>query len=129
MPAMQLILPALAYFVSLVFVSPIMAASDRREEWEKVLRAAKQEGRVVLYTYPGQELVFQEFQKKFPDIKLVEVSVRGSEKVTRILSERRAGKYLADVLIGGVGSAQSGLLKTGLLDPIKPALMCSLKFW
>ena len=93
MPAMQLILPALAYFVSLVFVSPIIAASDGREEWEKVLRAAKQEGRVVLYTFPGQELVFQEFQKKFPDIKLVEVSVRGSERVSRIVSERRAGKY------------------------------------
>jgi iron(III) transport system substrate-binding protein len=49
--------------------------------------------------------------------------VRGSERVTRILAERRAGKYLGDILIGGVGSAQSGLLKTGLLDPIKPALM------
>jgi iron(III) transport system substrate-binding protein len=105
----------------LVFAFPLMAASDG--EWEKVLRAGKQEGRVVLYTFPGQEQVFQEFQKKFPDIKPVEVSVRGSERVTRILSERRAGKYLADILIGGVGSAQSGLLKMGLLDPIKPALI------
>jgi len=53
----------------------------------------------------------------------VEVSVRGSERISRILSERRAGKYLADILIGGAGSAQSGLLKSGLLDPIKPALV------
>ena len=113
----------LAYFLFLALPLPIMAASDGREEWEKVLRAGKQEGRVVLYTFPGQELVFQEFQKTFPDIKLVEVSVRGSERVTRIVSERRAGKYLADILIGGVGSAQSGLLKAGLLDPIKPALI------
>jgi len=120
---MKLILHGLAYLLSLVFTFPVIAASDGREEWEKVLRAAKQEGTLVLYTFPGQELVFQEFQKKFPDIKLVEVSVRGSERVTRIVSERRAGKYLADILIGGVGSAQSGLLKTGLLDPIKPALI------
>ena len=105
-----------------------MAASDGREEWEKILRAGKQEGRVVLYTFPGQELVFQEFQKNFPVIKVVEVSVRGSERVKRIVSERRAGRFLADILIGGVGSAQSGLLKTGLLDPIKPGLILP-KFW
>jgi iron(III) transport system substrate-binding protein len=123
MRAMKLILHGLAYLLSLVFTFPVIAASDGREEWEKVLRAAKQEGTLVLYTFPGQELVFQEFQKKFPDIKLVEVSVRGSERVARIVSERRAGKYLADILIGGVGSAQSGLLKTGLLDPLKPALI------
>ena len=123
MHAMKLFITILTYFLFIALAFPIMAASDGREEWEKVLRAGKQEGKVVLYTYPGQELVFQEFQKNFPDIKLVEVSVRGSERVTRILSERRAGKYLADILIGGVGSAQSGLLKTGLLDPIKPALI------
>ena len=99
------------------------AGPDWREGWEKTLRAAKQEGRLVIYTFPGQELLFQEFQKNFPDIRLVEVSVRGSERVTRIMSERRAGKYLADILIGGAGSAQSGLLKSGLLDPLKPALL------
>ena len=62
---MKLILHALACLLSLVFTLPVIAAADGREEWDKVLRAAKQEGRVVLYTFPGQELVFQEFQKKF----------------------------------------------------------------
>ena len=120
---MSLFITILTYFLLLVLPFLVMAASDGRERWEKMLRAGKQEGRLVLYTFPGQELVFQEFQKTFPDIKLVEVSVRGSERVTRILSERRVGKYLADILIGGVGSAQSGLVKTGLLDPIKAALI------
>jgi iron(III) transport system substrate-binding protein len=123
--------------VSLLLSSAAPAAhagSDWRDEWEKILRAGKQEGSLTIYTFPGQELVFQDFQKSFPDIKVVEVTVRGSERVTRILSERRAGKYLADVLIGGVGSAQSGLLKSGLLDPIKPALILpevldSSKWW
>jgi iron(III) transport system substrate-binding protein len=123
MRAMKLGLSILAYFLLLTIALPIMAAGNWREEWEKVLVTSKQEGRLVLYTFPGQELVFQEFQKNFPDIKLVEVSVRGSERVTRIVSERRAGKYLADILIGGAGSAQSGLLKAGLLDPIKPSLI------
>ncbi|MGH7772594.1 MAG: ABC transporter substrate-binding protein [Candidatus Binatia bacterium] len=97
--------------------------ADWREEWDKAIRAGKQEGNVVIYTFPGQEHLFQEFQKKFSEIKLVEVTVRGSERVTRIVAERRAGKYLADLLIGGVGSAYAGLFKSGLLDPIKPALI------
>src|SRR2546428_11935591 len=101
----------LTYLLLLVVAFPVMAASDGREEWEKVLRAAKQEGRVVLYTFPGQELVFQEFQKKFPDIKLVEVSVRGSERVTRIVSERRGGKKLVDNLLRGVGAGQGRVLQ------------------
>ena len=97
--------------------------ADWSEEWDGSLRAARQEGSVVIYTFPGQETWFQQFQKRFPEIRLVEVTVRGSDRVARILAERRAGKYLGDLLIGGVGSASAGLLKSGLLDPIKPALI------
>src|SRR5918995_793569 len=123
MHAMQSFITILTYLLLLAFPLRIPAAAAGREEWGETARAAKQEGRVVVYTFPGQELLFQEFHKNFPDIRLVEVSVRGSERVTRIVSERRAGKYLADILIGGVGSAQSGLLKTRRFDPIKPALV------
>jgi hypothetical protein len=73
------------------------ARADWKEEWEKTVKAAKQEGSVVIYTFPGQERLFQEFQKKFPDIRVVEVTVQGSERVNRILSERRAEKYVADL--------------------------------
>lgn len=111
-------------FVLLFAISlPAAARADWKEEWEKTVTAAKEEGRVVIYTFPGQERLFQEFQKKFPDIKLLEVTVRGSERVTRILSERRAGKYLPDLLMGGAGSAAAGLLKGGVLDPITPLLL------
>jgi len=50
---MKLLLHALACLLSLVFTLPVIAAADGREEWEKILRAGKQEGRVVLYTFPG----------------------------------------------------------------------------
>jgi ABC-type glycerol-3-phosphate transport system substrate-binding protein len=89
---------------------PAAACADWKEDWEKTVKAARQEGTILIYTFPGHERLFQEFQKKFPDIRLVEVTVRGSERVTRILSERRAGKYLADLLIGGAGSAAAGFL-------------------
>ena len=75
------------------------ARADWTAEWEKTVKAAKQEAMAVVYTFPGHERLFQEFQKKFREIRLVEVTVRGSERVTGILSERRAEKYIADLLI------------------------------
>ena len=113
---------AVIVFVCAIFLPPA-ARGDWKEEWEKTIKAARQEETVVIYTFPGHERLFQEFRKQFVDIKLVEVTVRGSERVTRILSERRAGKYLADLLIGGAGSAAAGLLKSGVLDPITSALL------
>lgn len=104
------------------FVAP-PARADWKEDWEKTVKAARQEAAVVIYTFPGHERLFHEFQKKFPDVKLVEVTVRGSERVARILAERRAGKYIADLLIGGAGSAAAGFIKGGVLDPIAPAIV------
>jgi iron(III) transport system substrate-binding protein len=49
------------------------------------------------------------------------VSVVDEQPNQRILSERRAGKYLADVVIGG-SSAPLLLYGAGALDPIKSAL-------
>jgi iron(III) transport system substrate-binding protein len=109
-------------FFFTIFLSAAVSA-DWNEDWKKTIGAAKQEGTVVIYTFPGNERLFQEFQKQFPEIKPIEVTVRGSERVTRILSERRAGKYLADLLMGGAGSAAAGLLKGGVLDPITSALL------
>ena len=97
--------------------------ADSSEDWNNTLQTARKEGRVVVYSYPGLEFFFQAFQKKYPGIKFVEVSVRGSARIQRIMAERRASKYLADVVIGGAGSGYIGLYKTKVLDPIKPILM------
>ncbi|HWP58507.1 MAG TPA: extracellular solute-binding protein [Candidatus Acidoferrales bacterium] len=114
---------ATAVIAAAAIASLAHADADWREEWHRTVRAGKQEGKVVVFTFPGLERVFQEFERSFPDIKVTVAALRGSERITRILTERRAGKYLVDFLIGGAGSAQSGLLKAGVLDPIKPLLM------
>ena len=42
----------------------------------------------------------------------------------RIIAERRAGKYLADLYSGGLGGRSFfDFLKTGVLDPIKPLMI------
>lgn len=96
-----------------------------QEEWEKTLAAAKKEGAVHVYI-GGWGAVLDEgvFQKRFPEIKLVSVALRGGGDIAkRILAERRAGKYLADVSIEGFNSNYNILHGAKAFDPIKPALI------
>ncbi len=77
------------------------AGSSREAEWKKAVDAANKEGQVTIYPGAGQSLLPIEagvFQKRFPEIKVV-TAVSGDN--VRLLSERRAGKYLADIVVGG----------------------------
>ena len=92
--------------------------------WEKVVAAARAEGHVVVYgdsqgTHPD---ILAEFNRDYPDIKVVTVSGRGSQLAPRLVAERRAGKYLADILAAGsTGSYRT--LGEEAFDPIPPALI------
>jgi hypothetical protein len=61
-------------------------------EWEKTVKAAEQEGQVTLYSNEGIEASIKNFQNKFPKIKVVLVSGRAGQLVTRLMGERRGGK-------------------------------------
>lgn len=91
-------------------------------EWQTTIEAAKKEGQVSIYIY-RYEKVLADFKKEFPGINVVAVSGRGNELTTRIMAERRAGKYIADVYSGGTGGNFNVLYKGKALDPIKPALI------
>src|SRR6266478_8110092 len=94
----------------------------RQAEWEKTLAAAKREGQVAIYI-SGYEEVLPDFQKEYPDIKVTAVTGRGAQVGQRLLAERRAEKYLADVVnAGGVTTFQQ-LFPAKVFDPIKPALL------
>ena len=93
-----------------------------QQEWEKTLAAAKKEGQVTVYI-AGYHAVLPEFEKAYPDIKLVAVAARGSQLAQRLATERRAEKYLADVLSAGGGSMTRIVYRGKMLDPIKPVLI------
>lgn len=93
-----------------------------QEEWEKVLAAAKKEGQVTVYI-SGYEAVLPEFEKEYPEIKLISVSGRGSQLAQRLITERRGDKYLADVFNSGGVTTHGQLYMAKVLDPIKPALI------
>lgn len=101
-----------------------MAEAHAQSDWEKTLEAAKKEGQVNVYI-GGWETVLESgaFQKAFPEIKVTWVGGRGGETARRILAERRAGKYLADVSSEGIGSNYRVLHLAKSFDPIKPVLL------
>jgi hypothetical protein len=110
---------------SLLLAVPSRAAqpaSSWQARWDRAVEAAKKEGQVVLYVFGGQSSLPIEagvFQKRFPGIKVVSVS---GDPVTRILTERRAGKYLADVAIGGATTPYE-LYRANALDSIRDAMI------
>src|SRR5262249_9396508 len=86
-----------------------------QQEWEKTLQAAKKEGRLNFYVGRyGTETFLNEFRKEYPEVKVVTVNGTGNDLATRILTEVRAGKVLADLFSGGAKhKLQSPLQRQG----------------
>ena len=98
--------------------------SASKTEWEKTLEAAKKEGQVSVYGSDTFENFLRgEFQKRFPWIKSTFVGARGPIIGPKILTERRAEKYLVDIVLTGPGTPYRILYKAKVLDPIGPALI------
>jgi ABC-type Fe3+ transport system substrate-binding protein len=110
--------------VGLHSVRAAQFADDWKKDWEKTVEAAKKEGQVSVYMGGwGALLESGEFQKAYPQIKVIAITGRGGEIAKRILAERRAGKYLADVSSEGVGSNFRILHAAKSFDSIKAALI------
>lgn len=100
--------------------------SGWQAEWDQVVAAAKREGEVVVLGPPGtavRKALTEGFQKSFPGVKVEYTGATGSRMAPRLLAERRARHYLADITIGNPGTILSSLFPVGALDPIKPLLI------
>jgi iron(III) transport system substrate-binding protein len=105
-------------------IPAVMAAEKPgwQAEWDKTVAGAKKEGAVSLWgdmeiTHPD---IVAAFTKEFPFIKPITVTGRVGDLTMRILSERRAGKYLADLYSGVMGGAAFyEFYRTGVLDSVK----------
>jgi len=93
-------------------------------DWENTLRAAEQEGALVIYMTQAFEPVFREtFQKKYPKIKVTTATGRGPELSQRVMSERRADKFAVDLYISGNISPLTVFHRAKILEAIKPLLI------
>ena len=108
-------------------LSTARAAESRpawQAEWEKTIKAAEDEGALVMYMTQAFEPVFREaFQKKYPRIKVTLVTGRGPELSQRVMSERRAEKFAVDLYVSGNISPLTVFHRAKILEPIKPLLL------
>src|SRR5262244_1744457 len=98
-------------FISmLIFLTAeISSAAEVRttasQEWDSIVKRAEEEGQVAVYatdSIGNAQMIWAAFQKRYPKIKLVGTSLgRGSDLFPKLFGERRAGKFLADVFLGG----------------------------
>lgn len=106
-------------------VAFVAAQSSWQTEWEKTLRAGEAEGQFALYACCyDYDRVLEVFRKRYPKIKPnISVAVAGNSLASRILAERRAEKYLVDVVSSGANTLHDALYKAQVLEPIKPVLI------
>src|SRR5262249_42293956 len=69
-------------------------------EWQKVVDAAKKEGKLVIYTAsigsPFHKTIFKAFEARY-DIKIELLEARASEVRERVRVEQSAGRFLGDL--------------------------------
>ena len=107
-----------------LFSRAAFAQSNWKEEWDRTLRAAEAEGQLTLYgcCYEYDRIV-EGFRKKYSKIKVTTVLASGNQLGTRILAERRGGRFLPDVFSAGANTIHDVLYRSHALEPIKPALI------
>ncbi|MDP2645658.1 MAG: extracellular solute-binding protein [Desulfobacterales bacterium] len=124
MKKLSLIVSLISLLTFSMMLKPATGA-DWKAEWDQVVAAAQKEGTVIVGGGPGGTYrdAVMPFQKAYPGIRLEFSGIHGREFGPKVLAERKAGRYLWDVHLGGTETALSQLKPNGVLDPLKPVLM------
>ena len=102
------------------------APASADPEWDRVVAAARQEGKVVLGIPPGPQYepaIREAFGKAYPGIEVEMLNLHAAQFTARIAKERAAGEYAFDAWIGGPDVDVYRLAKDGVFDPLRDDLM------
>lgn len=124
--AVSLLVPA-AVAVTAAMFSPMLPAQPAAPtEWEKVVSAARKEGKVVFYTAlppAGYARVLAGWKKAYPDLPMEANRGTTAQLLPRIEQERAAGSDGGDVWLTAEKGLIINLSREGkLLKPIGPGL-------
>lgn len=115
--------------------SAAFAAAPWQDEWERVLQAAKKEGKVAIIGPTGadrRDALTIAFEKKY-GISVEYHPDSGAGILPRLSAERKAERYLWDLVITGTTTTLENLIPARVLDPLEPALILpevkDLKLW
>lgn len=100
------------------------ATAPIETEWDKLVREAKKEKKISLYSIANGEFrtpLIKLLKQKF-ELELEFTSGRAAELTPRLFNERKAGIYSVDVYIGGAGSLVNDLKPAGIFEPLQPRI-------
>ena len=100
------------------------AVQSASNDWNSVVAAAKQEGKLVLSTHAGTgyEKYVELVKQALPDLTIDATTIKASDFTARVVVEQQNGQYLWDVHMGPVSNVYTILTPAGALEPIKPFL-------
>jgi ABC-type glycerol-3-phosphate transport system substrate-binding protein len=101
------------------------SAQDWKQEWERIVAAANQEGAVTMFSQPNQSMrdyIHQEWAKAYPKVELSLSAIPEAQFQARIRIERQSGKYLWDLAVAGSNSGYI-LAHEGIVDPLLPEIV------
>jgi iron(III) transport system substrate-binding protein len=109
----------------LVFGAPkSLHAADSNVEWQRVVAAAKKEGKVVIGAPPGSDFrnEAQAALKKRFDVDNEFIQAPGPNLMSKIVAEKQAGAVSVDAFLIGPCTGNS-LLKADMYEPLAPAMI------
>jgi ABC-type Fe3+ transport system substrate-binding protein len=101
------------------------APADWERQWAELIEGARREGSVVFSGPPTPEVradVTARFKERF-GVDVEYLGGRRGDLITRLRSERAAGLYTVDVVVGGATTIVVEFYPERLIDPIRPALI------
>lgn len=94
-----------------------------QEEWEKIISAARKEGRFnIITTTPATKIASEVFKDKY-GIDVEMVSGGGGELAAKLIAEQRAGIFMTDLYLGGGNTIVARLKPAGIFTPLTEALI------
>ena len=103
--------------------TPTLSEADLFQvEWDALIAAAKEEGKLVVAGGGGvepMEPIYEIFTKKF-GVQVVLGRGSSSEHAERILAEQSGGRFEVDVAHSGANSANRRYIPNGMAQPLEP---------
>jgi iron(III) transport system substrate-binding protein len=116
--------PILVVAVLLLAMYGPALGADVNSEWQRVVAAAKKEGKIVIGAPPGTDFrneVQSTLKKRF-DLDSEFVQAPGPNLMSKIVAEKQAGAVTVDAFLIGPCTGNS-LLKADLFEPLAPAMI------
>jgi iron(III) transport system substrate-binding protein len=105
---------------------PAAAQDDFQQKWQELIKAAQKEGELVIMFGGQPGRLFGPILKNFSDkfgVRVIAPPGNGTSLSNRLLAERQAGRYTADIIHMAMTSVQGRLLPNGVLDDLRPELI------